>query len=487
MSAGNGNPKFYNPTDSTYYDMATAGQDSIQNIADADDVSWATVADEEALVWVAGDSVFKGRPVVANTPLSPQILTGGALSAGTNNDTIKIGALTALLRDDTGATDTLVKISLAEQDNIAMAASDTKYHIVLQYNGNDPQIITQVATANGTTNIGIGTCLYEADHTIHWTTAGMRLSNGVAKLHRRAAQLREIELATGCTITDEGTSDFGIAAGTIYEGINAISFSAFDTNPAGGNDTFSYVSRDGAGWDYTDAQHDIDDSHYDDGTLPLGDITANQYSVHWVYIHPDDGHVYVVYGRDSYKLAAAEEAQPPGTLPLILSGFAVLIGKIIYKTGATASTTIQMVTDQFFTGTAVADIPTSPVFVDDVEVAYDAAQDFSDASYVEWTNSGMTFTLTATGRIMVWYHWYGNLDAARDPGVAAKVYLDGVGTLALDIQGFVGADDYHSGNLLWHSDELEADTYTVDVRVYCYNAADTYAGKELWGQGFVTY
>ena len=536
MSAGNGNPKFYNPGDDTYYSLATAGADGSSNLVDLDDVSGGSFVDGDAVVWYDGGSVFVGRPVVGDASFSPQILTGGALSDGTNNDTIKIGALTALLRTTDSATGVLEKISLAEQDNITMAAPDTTYHIVLQYNGGAPQIITQAAVANSTTNIGIGKSLYEADHTIHFQQAGMRLANAAAKLHQRAAHLREIELATGCTITDEGTSDFGVAAGTIYEGITAIAFSAFDSNPAGGNDTFDYVSRDGAGWSYTADQHDIDDSHYDDGTLPLGTITANQYSVHWVYIHPDDGHVYVVYGRASYKLAAAEEAMPPGTLPIILSDFAVLIGKIIYKTGETASTTIQMVTDQFFTGTAIGEgiagpasatdgalvrwdgtsgtlVQDSPVtFPDadgtvgqvpatdgagvvswathlhnsDIHTIYDAAQNFNSMTYVSWSGSQMSFTLARhPARIFVLYNWYGGCNTNFD--ITAKVYLNGAATGYYVVQYMAGSDDNIGGSLLY-TPLITSGNAVVDLRIYLNdNGWSTYYGKQLRGIGWVWY
>ncbi|GAI87471.1 unnamed protein product, partial [marine sediment metagenome] len=106
-------------------------------------------------------------------------------------------------------------------------------------------------------------------------------------------------------------------------------------------------------WFYTTGKTQIDFAHYDNGTTGLGDITAGQYGCHWVYLHPDDEDVYVVYGRDTYKLAAAEVADAPN-VPDIISDFGLLLGCIIVPHTGGIFTTVQMVTDTFFVGTAVA-------------------------------------------------------------------------------------------------------------------------------------
>jgi len=61
----------------------------------------------------------------------------------------------------------------------------------------------------------------------------------------------------------------------------------------------------------------------------------------------------VVLGDDSYKLAEAQLAQPLSDLPIEISEFGLLLGCIIVERNATAFELIQMVTDTFFTGSAV--------------------------------------------------------------------------------------------------------------------------------------
>jgi len=120
------------------------------------------------------------------------IMTGGEISEGTNAGTVKVAALTAMLRTTDSETGTLTKVTLAEQDNITLAAADTFYHIILTY-GEPCTIATSESSAAGTNAIGIGHCLKEADDTLHYATAGLRLNDGVRKLHRRASKLRNIE------------------------------------------------------------------------------------------------------------------------------------------------------------------------------------------------------------------------------------------------------------------------------------------------------
>ena len=144
---------------------------------------------------------------------SPLIISGGELSDGTNAGTLKVGAISALVRESDSDTAALTVITLAEQDNVALPATNTVYHVVLT---STPAIVIQVANANGTTEIGIGSVMKEADDTVHFCACGMRIQNGVAKTQKRAAALRYIELASGCTITETGGAlTLGIAAGIV--------------------------------------------------------------------------------------------------------------------------------------------------------------------------------------------------------------------------------------------------------------------------------
>jgi len=317
--------------------------------------------EDEATKAPTSEYAYDTKVQMIDGPLSPMILTGGLISEGTEG-TVTISALTALLRTGSGDADPLTYVTLAEQANQTMVAADTKYHIVLKTYAS-PAIAIQEAAANGTTEIGLGICMKDTSDPVkvHFQNTGMRLQGGLAKLHKRAATLRASELASGCGIADVGggSRQFTIATGVVYHGIHRLTpFAAAPYNPFNSNDDkFTYIYGDTSnGFTFSDGTDTvINNTQYYDGAGALATLGTNKYGCHWVYIHPDENHVYVVYGTTNGKLAEAEQAFAPSDLPIELDEFGLLLGCIIIEKDATAFTTIQMVTDTFFTGTAVGD------------------------------------------------------------------------------------------------------------------------------------
>jgi len=339
------------PDGTDFSTLITAVQEAAQDHEhNAGGGSGAGTGDAGQVVYPAGIS-----GLFLDGALSPMILTGGEIQNGTNAGTLKVTALTALLRASTDEDGVLTVVSKAEEDNIAISAAETTYHVVLQYNSGTPLIVLQAGSANGTTEIGIGKAIRNAANFRWHRCSGMRLSNGVAKLHQRAAKLRDIELRGGSAISDEGSLNFEMTAGDAYEGANHYALDAF----ASLTDKFTliYYGDTPTAWQLVADQTAIPNDEYNDyGADPgLVDIASNQYTCFWVYQTPCNGNVYVAYGRSSDKLAAAEAIQPPSTLPLFLAEFGMLVGCIIVQEGGSTFATIQMVTDRFFSGTAVAD------------------------------------------------------------------------------------------------------------------------------------
>jgi len=330
--------------------------------ADTNDTPAAlTVAEDRIVGRITGGNIDDLTPAQARTienlnyPLSPMVLTGGEISDGGSGEAA-ISDVTAFLRSTDAANGVLTEVSLAGIANQSLDAADTKYKIILQY-GSPCTIVVQAGKPNGTTQITLGLVMKDGSDVVHFSNSGSRLTNGVAKLHIRARKLRQNELASGCTITDSGSRAFAIAAGFVFEGINEL-------NPFVGGafgsvaDKFTAVSYIDGAWVFTADQTAISDRQYNDMSSPgseaLANITNNQYACYWVYLYPGDEHVYVLYGQSSSKLAEITLEQPPGTLPTLLSGFAVLLGCIIKQEQTDTFTSIQMVTDTVFSGTAVA-------------------------------------------------------------------------------------------------------------------------------------
>jgi len=187
------------------------------------------------------------------------------------------------------------------------------------------------------------------------------------------------ELRDGSAIAYSGTNNFTMETGTAYVGINEISFSSYNS----ASTQFTPVYGDGnSGWTEGAARNTIDYAHYDDGDGTLGDVGVGRYGCHWVYKHIGDEHVYVVYGVDSYKLAEAQAAPEP-TKPTHLTDFGCLIGCIIAPQAGGSFTTIQMVTEQFFTGTAASDH------------ANLTSLDYASAGHTGFAASGANSTITS--------------------------------------------------------------------------------------------
>jgi len=287
---------------------------------------------------------------------SPMILTGGVITEGTAG-TFTVASLTALLRKTDSLTGILVPVSLAEQANQAITSANTTYFVCLDYNGGTPQIVLDTTnpysrtTAPDRTQIPIGKVMKDGADAVHFISGGFSFQDGVRKLHQRAKSLRNLELANGSAISYFGTDNFKMTAGVAYAGINDITLDVFDSSTT----NFTPVRGDGgAGFTEGAGIKVIDFAHYDDGAGGLGNIGFGRYGTHWVYKHADDGHVYVRLGMGSYRLAEAEvEAEP--TKPDHLADFGLLIGCIIAPQAGGSFTSIQMVTDTFFSGTSVAD------------------------------------------------------------------------------------------------------------------------------------
>jgi hypothetical protein len=284
-------------------------------------------------------------------PLSPMVLSGGAISAGTTAGTFKVGALTALLRMADEEIGVLAYVTKAEEDNIVITDPvDTTYVVALNYNGGNPTISISESMPNLTQNIPVGKVMKNGSDEVHFISGGYMLYNGLARLHMRAKSLRVLELMSGSAIAYSGTNNFTMTIGVVYGGINKFDLATYNS----ASTTFTPVYRDGgSGFTEGAVRNTIDFVHYDDGDGTLGNVGVGRYGCHWIYRHAYDGHVYVVYGLDSYKLAEAEVALEP-TKPDHLTDFGLLIGRIIAPQAGGSFTAIHMVTDRVFVGVSVA-------------------------------------------------------------------------------------------------------------------------------------
>jgi len=226
--------------------------------------------------------------------------------------TIDVAAGTGFIKTSDSATGTTKSFDWDADTAIALTDNKINY-VYMDYNGGAP-----VVGVTGTT--------------LHILSFGIRLTELAYNEHERLISVRGFERASGGEISETGQRYLTSGAGVFYFGLNRITTSAQDTS---GADRFTYWYRDGGGgWTKVTGQQQIDNTHYDDGSGALATLTANRYGVHWVYIHFDSD-INVIYGQGNYKLAEAENAVLPDTVPELVSDFGVLAAKIVVqKSGA---------------------------------------------------------------------------------------------------------------------------------------------------------
>ena len=237
---------------------------------------------------------------------SPMIVTGGDITKGTNAGTFKVAELTAEIRATDSFTGELTYITLATQDNQVIEDPNTVYIIFLDYNDGNPQIVLSVTnlyvSGADKTLCPIGRVMKDGSDDVHYVSGGYNFQDGVRKLHQRAKDLRNFELASGNTIEYQATNQFTMTQGTVYGGINRYITDVYDSNET---DFIPFYSDGGAGFTYGAETGTIDYEHYDDGSGSLGEVGVAKYACFWVYVHIDDGHIYLRYGECTESLAEA--------------------------------------------------------------------------------------------------------------------------------------------------------------------------------------
>lgn len=327
-----------------------------------------------------------------DTSHSNGVISGGEITDG-GSGTVDIAAGTIMIRSSNSD---IAKIYSADFPAVTgQALTDDALNILhVQYAAGTPVVrVGTQALTDPNSNVILGS-VYRASSVLHITNIQVPASQAIQKLSLRLGQIEGLTRATGAILSETGTQNIALTAGTFWVAINQISTTSYDSS---GADTFSTWHDDNAGgFTETTSQSAISNTKYDDGDGTLGDLSNNKYGVHWVYIGTDDV-VSVVYGTGDYTLTDAEDATAPTNIPAHLTVLhATLAGKIVIKKDATSFTTIQSAFVQSF-----------PVGI---------SSDHTDLSGLAWTSSGHTGTAS-------------NIAGFNGSGAAAEYTLSGTGTV----------------------------------------------------------
>jgi len=320
-------------------------------------------------------------------------ISGGEITANAASDgTIDVAAGTGFIKTTNSGIGVTKSFDWALIQAIALADNSISY-IYISYSAGSPIVAatTDRTTIDGRTEFTLGR-VYREGTTLHILNAGTNVPELAHREHERLLSVRGFERASGGEVLEVGERYLSTSAGIFYFGLNKILTLAQNTS---GADRFIYWYRDGAGgWTKVTNQQQIDNLQYDDGSGALTTLTANRYGVHWIYIHYDSD-INVVYGQGDYKLADAENAVPPDTLPDLVGSFGILAAKVIVQKSAANLLTVESAYKQLFPTT----FPPKLIDLTDVNAETPADDDILswDTATSKWINA-KSITTTAKAR-----------------------------------------------------------------------------------------
>lgn len=303
-----------------------------------------------------GTPTYTTMQDLINVTQSAGKLTGGNITDN-GDGTVAVSAGTGLIKttdSDVGVTKTF---DWSANSSVSLTDNSSNY-IYVDYNGGSPQIVASTSLpSDKNTNVVLG-LVYRDGTDLHITTAGQVITNYAQKTLWKDLEINgRFQRVNGMMLSETGTRNIAITSGTYYVGLTKVTFPGFDTS---GTDTFTYYYRDGSGgWTKVTGQTQIDNLHYDDGSGTLATLSnpsgwRTYYGVHWVYADVE-GEVFVVYGQGNYLLTDAQNAQPPASLPEIITSIGQVIGKIIIKKNASSFESVESAFDFCFVPTTVVE------------------------------------------------------------------------------------------------------------------------------------
>ncbi len=352
-----------------------AGGGGASNLADLDDVSFATgtPSDNQVLIYDNGTSKWKAEIQQAsqveiaqvdtptyttlqdllNTIRSAGIISGGGFTDN-GDGSIAVASGTGLIKISNNATASLKSFNWSANANISLVEDVTNY-IMIDYNGGSPQIISSdTDTSNGRTIFRLGIVFREGTRA-HLFQNGINLEEWERQDETFHKEVDGIMLASGGALGESGTRNITVTSAVIYSSHRRFPTDAFDSSQTADEFENYYYDGDATGggvWIESLTESQIDNTYYNNISIGLVELTAQRYGVHWIYLC-NDGHVMVVYGQGNYILSNAQASVPPTNLPEHVSNFSTLIGRIIIKKGDSSFTEVSSVGEVIFGSTTI--------------------------------------------------------------------------------------------------------------------------------------
>lgn len=266
-------------------------------------------------------------------------IDGGLITNYNGGDTsITVTAGSGYIRKLDSTLVTLYAIDWEGVVNISLPGS-TWVYVYVDVNTDDPIVETSITDPTLTehhTNIILGAVFKEETRIHIVASVKQTVADHAGQMIHRLKHVNPMTNESGGVVTEEGTRGLAVSSGDWWVGLNSFSLPAFTTATT---DSFDVFYQNGSGgWKVEPRQKQLSNLLYDDGSGTLATLGTARYGIFWVYQIGDEGsgEIYVLYGRGSYTLTQAQDADPPTNVPPALSvmNTSKLLAKaIIFKNG----------------------------------------------------------------------------------------------------------------------------------------------------------
>lgn len=301
--------------------------------------------------------------------------------------TVSFSSWFAMIRAVADPHTALYSVAVNAQTNLALTDNATNY-VYLDYNGGSPQF---VASTSITSFNCMDKCIAYMIHRDGTTLDIVDAREQNVDWNRKSRQLflkfsKFIHADWWTVLWNPSTTTISLSSGEFFFMLQSLPHDAFDTSVAwtANANVFKLWYRDWVGW-WTSVANSktVDTTTYDNNSWTLATLWNNKWWVNWFYlVHNSPSKLHSVKWQSEYASQAdALAAQPPSSLPPIISWLGSLVWFVVYQKSAITFSNVLSAFSQTFTGSAA----TSHTWL----------------SNLAWTSSWHTWTATR----IAWFDW----------------------------------------------------------------------------------
>lgn len=302
-----------------------------------------------------GSSTYSTVQHFANLDASTGRTSGGAISASGTANAVDVAAGTGWIKATDSDVAQILFFDWAASTALSVPSNTTRY-IGVEYNSGSPQVVARTTdTWDYDTDFPLGICVNEGGtrYIINnpWAT-GDSTTNIVERFDSMAFIARDNRVG-GLIVSNSGTRNIAVTAGTILARLSEFPMLAIDTSSSG---SFDRYYRDGAGgWTKQATQTQWPNDKYDDNSGTLQTAPVLTFVSVWWYLMADNS-LAMLYGQNNVtSLSLSLNESPPAAVPDRIGLEGILLGRFIIQSGGSTPTTVQTAFGTAFTAAQVTD------------------------------------------------------------------------------------------------------------------------------------